>query len=295
MLLGVAEECSLLPWLGAAGLHHLHLLSPVPPRILCSSLRHYSELEEALNAARVYLLVSSFSCMHFSRQPHVSGSSALAGGHGMGGQAWHSDAQESPERGNHSHWTALQQPCKGTAKPSCPHGHKVPTCFSGGRCFWFISRRRITDSWGKVSQCPLTCDSAWRKWDVRMLLLWRWSQQQLLASRCLDSLVKLEIISMALTEKGKKKAIASTFTPFYMELSTAQVAPTCWGGTCSFTTLPVPDGAHSFARKYLEPYWILPSSKCHHNLKINNSAILIRKERMVSYGLSLIKYREVSD
>lgn len=153
--------------------------------------------------------------MHFWRQPHVSGSSALAGGHGMGGQAWHSDAQESPEHGNHSHWTALQEPCKGTAKPSCPHGHKLPTCFSGGRCFWFISRRHITDSWGKVSHCPLTCDSAWRKWDVRMLLLWRCSHQQLLASRCLDSLVKLEMISMALIWKGKKMVIASTFTPFY--------------------------------------------------------------------------------
>lgn len=51
MLLGVGEERSLLPCLSAAGLHHLHLLSPVSPRILCSSLRHYSVLEEALNAA----------------------------------------------------------------------------------------------------------------------------------------------------------------------------------------------------------------------------------------------------
>lgn len=67
MLPGVGEECSLLPWLGAAGFHHLHLLSPVSPRVLCSSLRHHSEMEEALNAARVYLLVSSFSCMDFSR------------------------------------------------------------------------------------------------------------------------------------------------------------------------------------------------------------------------------------
>lgn len=118
---------------------------------------------------------------------------------------------------------------------------------------------------GKGVSLPFDLWLHLKKMGCQNALLWRWSQQQLLASRCFDSLLKPEIIAMALIEKSDNciyihpllhgvtnSSGRSCLLLHYQPLMVPMVLP---GNICSLTRFHTAQNITTTWKSTILPFW----------------------------------------